>query len=57
MKNPTKKAVINSMRKEAEKDFTDLSLKPNNIFKLIKFMKKDGKDTEGGRYIGIKTES
>ena len=36
------------MRKEAKKELTNLSLKPNNIFKLIKFLKEDGKDI-GGR--------
>ena len=41
--------VANSMRKEAEKELTKLNTKPNNIFTLVKFMKKDGKDIEGGR--------
>ena len=50
IKNRTKKVVANSMRKEAEKEFTKLNKKPNNFFTL-KFMKKDGKDIEGGRCI------
>ena len=37
------------MRKETEKELTKLNKKPNNIFTLVKFMKKDGKDIEGGR--------
>ena len=37
------------MRKEAEKEFTKLNKKSNNIFALVKFMKKDGKDIEGSR--------
>ena len=43
------KVVANSMRKEAKKELTKLNKKPNNIFTLVKFMKKDRKDIEGGR--------
>ena len=39
--------VVNSTRKEAEKELTKLNKKPNNIFTLVKFMKKDKKDIEG----------
>ena len=49
IKNRTKKVVANSMRKEDEKELTKLNKKPNSIFTLVKFMKKDGKDIEGGR--------
>ena len=49
VKNQTKKVVANSMRKEAEKDLTKLNKELNNIYTLVKFMKKDGKDIEGGR--------
>ena len=31
------------MRKEAEKESTKLNENPNNIFALVRFMKKDGK--------------
>ena len=51
IKYRTKKVVANSMRKEAEKELTKLNEKPNNIFTLVKFMKKDGKDIERGSYI------
>ena len=34
------------MRKEAENDLTKLSQKPDTIFKLIKVMKKDGKEED-----------
>ena len=51
IKNRTKKVVANSMRKEAEKELTKLNEKPNNIFTLVKFMKKDGKNIERGSYI------
>ena len=46
MKNRTK-AIANSVRKGAEKELTNLNLKPNNIFKVKKFVKKDGKDIKG----------
>ena len=49
IKNRTKKVVANSMRKEAEKKLTKMNKKLNNNFTLVKFMKKDGKDIEGGR--------
>ena len=51
IKNRTKKVVANSMKKEAEKELTKLNKQLNNIFTLVKFMKKDGKDIEGGRYM------
>ena len=41
--------VANSMRKEAEKKLTKLNKKSNNIFTLVKFIKSDGKEIEGGR--------
>ena len=43
--------VTNSVRKDAEKELTKLNKKSNNIFTLVKFMKKDGKDIEGGRCV------
>ena len=49
IKNRTKKMVANSMKKEAEEELTKLNKKPNNIFTLVKFIKSDGKDIEGGR--------
>ena len=49
IKNRTKKVVANSMWKEAEKELTKLNKKPNIIFTLVKFKKKDGKDIEAGR--------
>ena len=56
MKNRTKRVVANSMRKEAEKQFAKLNKKPNYVFTLVKFMKKDGKDIEGGRCMREKDE-
>ena len=49
IKNQTKKVVANSMRKEAEKELTQLNKKPNNIFTVVKFTIKHGKGIEGGR--------
>ena len=54
VKNREKKVVANSMKKEAEKELAKLNEKPNNIFALVKFMKKDGKEIEGGRCMKIK---
>ena len=51
MKNLAMKVVSNCMRKEAKKELIKLNKNPNNIFTLIKFMKKDGKDIEGDRCI------
>ena len=48
VKNRTKKVVGNSITKFAEKELSTLNQKPYNNFKLTKFMKKDGKDTERG---------
>ena len=43
--------IANFMKKEAEKELTKLNEKPNNIFTLVKFVKKDGKDIEGDRCV------
>ena len=51
IKNQTKKVIANSMKKEAKKESKKLNEKPNNIFALVKFMKKDGKDIEAGRCV------
>ena len=56
IKNRTKKMVANSMKKEAEEVLTKLNKKPNNIFTLVKFIKSEGKDIEGGRCVKRKTE-
>ena len=39
------------MKTEAEKEMEELHEKPNKIFKFVKFMKRDGKDVEGGKWI------
>ena len=56
IKTQAKKVVADFARKDAEKELTKLNKKPNNIFILVKFMKKEGKDAEGGRCMGGKDE-
>ena len=46
----------NSITLQVQKELTKLSKKPNNMFKLVKLMKKGGKDIEGGRRMKGKTE-
>ena len=41
--------IANSMTKEAEKELTKMNKKLNNIFTLVKLMKINQKDLEGGR--------
>ena len=49
MKNRAKKVVTKAMKEAAERELRELSEHPNKVFKLVKSMKKDGKDVEGGR--------
>ena len=51
MRNQTKKVIAKAMKMEAEKEMEELFEKPNKIFKFVKFMKRDGKDVEGGKWI------
>ena len=43
------KVVAKAMKEVAERELRELSEHPNKVFKLVKSMKKDGKDVEGGR--------
>ena len=52
MTNQTKKVIAKAMKTEAEKEMEELHEKPNKIFKFVKFMKRDGKDVEGGKCTG-----
>ena len=52
MTNQTKKVIAKAMKTEAEKEMEELREKPNKIFKFVKFMKRDGKDVEGGKCRG-----
>ena len=40
---------MKAMKEAAERELRELSEHPNKVFKLVKSMKKDGKDAEGGR--------
>ena len=51
MKNLAKKVVVNFLRKKAEKELTKLNKDSNNIFTAVIFMKKHGKNIEGGSCI------
>ena len=48
-KNLTRKIVSRALRGEAEQAMNNLCDKSNNVFKLIKFLKKEGQDVNGGR--------
>ena len=49
MRNRAKKVVARAMKVGAEKEMEDFGKMPNNVFKFVKSMKKDGRDIEGGR--------
>ena len=51
MRNQTKKVIAKAIMMEAEKKMEELREKPNKIFKFVKFMKRDGKDVEVGKWI------
>ena len=36
------------MKQEAEEEMIVLHTKPNDVFKYVKFMRKEGRDIEGG---------
>ena len=47
-RNLTTKIVSRAMSREAEQQKNDLYNKPNNVFKVVKFLKKEGQDVNGG---------
>ena len=49
MKNKAKKAVSKAMREKAEEALTKLKKWPNGMLRLIKGLKTDSKEAEGGR--------
>ena len=51
MRNQTKKVIAKAMKTEAKKEMEELHGKPNKVSKFVKFMKKDGKDVEEGKWI------
>ena len=46
-RNETKKVIAKAMRQEAE-EMNVLCTKPNDVFKFVKFMRKEGRDIDGG---------
>ena len=48
--NLTRKIVSRAMKREAEQEINDLCDKPNNIFELVKFLKKEGQDVNHGQW-------
>ena len=49
MKNIANKAVSKAMRKKAEEELAEIQDCPNWMFRLVKGLKTDSKDVEGGR--------
>ena len=47
-RNETKKVIAKAMRQEAEEKINVLCTKPNDVFKFVKFMRKEGRDIDGG---------
>ena len=43
-----RKVIAKAMQQKAEEEMNVLSTKPNDVFKFVKFMRKEGRDTEGG---------
>lgn len=49
LKKQAKKVVAKAMKKETEKGMSELKENPNSVYKIVKAMKKDGRDVAGGR--------
>ena len=49
--------VANSMQKEAAKELANISQKLNNIFQVMKFIKKNRKDIKRAKSMRGKAES
>ena len=47
-RNETKKVIAKAVKQEAEEVMSVLCTKPNDVFKFVKFMRKEGRDIEGG---------
>ena len=44
----TKKVIAKAIKQEAQKEISVLCTKPNDVFKFVKFMRKEERDIEGG---------
>ena len=53
-RNETKKVIAKAMKQEAEEEMSVLCIKPNDVFKFVKFMRKEGRDIEGGVCMKVK---
>ena len=53
-RNEAKKVIAKAMKQEAEKEMSVLWTKPNDVFKFVKFMRKEGRDIEGGGCMKVK---
>ena len=47
-RNETKNVIAKAMKQDAEEEMNVLCTKPNDVFKFVKFMRKEGRDIEGG---------
>ena len=47
-RNETKEIITKAMKQKAEEKMSELFTKPNDVFKFLKFMKKKGRNIEGG---------
>ena len=47
-RNETKKVIAKAMRQKAEEEMNVLCTKPNDVFKFVKFMRKEVRDINGG---------
>ena len=47
-RHETKKVMAKAMKQEALEEVNTLCIKPNDVFKFLKFMRKEGRDIEGG---------
>ena len=55
-RNETKKVIAKAMKQEAEEEMSVLRTKPNDVFNFVKFMRKEGRDIEGGGCMKNKDE-
>ena len=46
-RNETKKVIAKAMRQDAEEEMNVVCTKPNDVFKFVKFMRKEGRDIDG----------
>ena len=47
-RNETKKVIAKAMKQETEEEMNVLCTKPNDVFKFVKYIGKEGRDIKGG---------